>query len=375
VNLDRRLLRQLQGVQHFYKQNNLPPMRLPFLQLSGDLEGQAAEVKVSPGNHNSDLNLTAADIDLLARVNPWIMGFMSLEYDSSRNTPYMTGNSKFRLGKGFITLGNLNKTPFYASVGQLYVPFGKYSSFQITAPVTEALGRTKARAFVLAADDKDNTGLYAAGYTFASSLRNNNRINGGADFGWNGHYQQISGQIAAGYLANLADSAGLQDNGGGEGIPYSGLAQSNASEHLHHSVPGLDIHGNVNYRQFSLLGEYVSALKSFSSRDVSFNQHGAKPKALDVEAAYSYHLYNRPGSIALDYGHTEQALALLLPRQRYSVTVNYSFFRNTLASLEFRHDRDYGKSTTAGARDGQDRTFASPYQRVNKVTAQFDVYF
>jgi hypothetical protein len=116
---------------------------------------------------------------------------------------------------------------------------------------------------------------------------------------------------------------------------------------------------------------------------MSYNGHGAKPSALDTEASYSFYAWSKPSSIGVGYGKSNQALSLNLPLARYSLVFNTSLWRNTLQSLEFRHDREYAASDTGNGPTGAETPTESCTSSVcsqtgksdNAITAQFDYYF
>lgn len=108
----------------------------------------------------------------------------------------------------------------------------------------------------------------------------------------------------------MGDSMGMQDNSIKNSHQFQGLDQSGATEHLQHRVPGLDMRSNVSYGAFTVIAGYAGAVRSFSSNVLSFNGQGATPRAVHVESAYHFTLLNRPGSYAVGYDHSWQALAL-----------------------------------------------------------------
>ena len=61
-------------------------------------------------------------------------------------SPRRISNSRVFLDRGFIIIGNFNRSPIYGSLGQMYVPFGRYGSNMISLPLTYFIGKTKARA-------------------------------------------------------------------------------------------------------------------------------------------------------------------------------------------------------------------------------------
>jgi len=149
VNLDVRLLKQQQAMYDALEKAGLPGPDHPIVELSGEVAGQGIVRTTSPGNTTADIDLTTATFDIFAKINPWVSGFMSIDYDNSQLGPYRVGNSNLSLDKGFITIGNLNRSHLYGSLGQLYVPFGQYSTFMLSASLPQLLARVKARAVVL----------------------------------------------------------------------------------------------------------------------------------------------------------------------------------------------------------------------------------
>ncbi|MAZ77975.1 MAG: hypothetical protein CMF39_04795, partial [Legionellaceae bacterium] len=99
----------------------------PHVVLSGNLEGAVSYTSPYSGSYQSDINLTGAELAAYMEITSWVNGFMTVDYD---DTPVASGpgrveNSRFFLDKGFITIGNLDRSSFYGSMGQMYVPFGR----------------------------------------------------------------------------------------------------------------------------------------------------------------------------------------------------------------------------------------------------------
>ncbi|WP_156792744.1 hypothetical protein [Rickettsiella massiliensis] len=66
---------------------------------------------------------------------------------------------------------------------------------------------------------------------------------------------------------------------------------------------------------------------------------------------------------------------MLLPKQRYSATLSTSIWRNTIQSIEFRHDVDYAATDVA---QGDSDTFTSitgTGNTANTIMLQFGLYF
>lgn len=119
--------------------------------------------------------------------------------------------------------------------------------------------------------------------------------------------------------------------------------------------------------------EYTAATKAFDESDLSFDNHGAQPKALDIQAVYSFDS-DYPTNIAIEYGRTWEALAIKLPRKNYGATYSISLWRNTVLSLEVMHEIGYSQGSTATGND-QPVNLDEVGSSSNSVKLCFDLYF
>jgi hypothetical protein len=361
------------------------------LLLSGTVEGQAVYKHPGVGPSTSDIDLTNAQLDgYILAPSSWTSGLMSLSYDNdlgtnegSLNNNSRVQNSRVFINKAFIVLGDFSRSPFYSSLGQMYVPFGTYSTNLVSSPLTKILGRTKARTIVVGYQEQATNALYAAGYVFKgdSYEGSTSRINdGGLNLGYRFVKGDYSGDFGGGLLGDIADSMGMQNNGNGANGPFfGGFGADNGfgNEQIAHRVPAMNLRGLFSIgSHIDLLAEYIGALNSFSTNDLTFNTHGAKPQALNAEAAYTFQAFDRPTTVAIGYGKSKDALALELPAQRYSLVLNTSWWKDTLQSLEFRHDINYAAGNYAsGTGSAVSQVINGSGKPDNMVTAQFDIYF
>lgn len=386
VNLDTRLLKQGQAMDDALVAKGFPIPTHPMVEVSGAVEGLAYAANTNNGtataaqqqrstSNQADVTLSDAEFDIYAQADPWVFGYLSFAWADSFNTPYRVGNANAIIDKAFLTVGNLSRSPFYGSFGQLYVPFGQYASYMISDPLTKTLARTKGRAIVLGLYPRGDTGVFASTYVFKSDTSDAAKsVAGGANLGYNfAIHNAIFGSIAGGIISNIADSIGMQINGAPSSIPFGGFSMNNAAEQIYKAVPAADINGIATYKHLNLMAEYVDTTTTFDPRAMTFNNGNARPSAGQVEGAYTFAACGRPGSFAIGYNWTQDALALLLPKQRYIAAINYSIWRDTMESLEFRHDINYsGNDTATGAGSVP---FSPLNKTVNMATVQIAVFF
>jgi hypothetical protein len=389
-NADLLALQFREEIESAFSKQKLSPY---YLILSGTLGAQMGLTSPFFGRGNSDVDLTVANITALAGIGKWMTGFLSIDYDSlalSELTPPQIGprigNSRIYLDQGFMTIGNLKKSDWYASVGQMYLPFGQFNSYTINSPLTASLFTTTERPVLLGYSHSTGaTELDAAAYFYHGETANS--VNSSAINEWGVNIDYLitkanwSGELGFGYISNVADSEGMQLNGqfSRTCTVFGGFAFTcGRGNVLRHRVPGLDFYGNLTVGAYSLIAEYMTAARSFAPIDMTFNHKGARPQAFDLEGAYAFRVFNKPSSFALGYGYTKQALALLLPATQYNITFTTSLWRNTTQSLGYQHNINYGRHTIT---TGQNLPVYIPVDRLNlgrssdSLTLAINAYF
>lgn len=380
INRDIRLMQQRRRLFRAYENIGYPVPHRPIIALSGKLEPVANFSRPFTGTANGDITLGSSELDVAAILNNWVEGFIGIAFDEA--PPPLGGqrisNSSFDLNLGFVNIGDLDRTPFYFTAGQLYVPFGKYASAMVTSPITLVLARTKTRPFIFGYKSQNGSGPYAAAYVYRSDTTLGSTGVAGFNAGYIIEGNDLSGDLGGGYIGSMDDSGGMQSTGSTPLTTFGGFGSiTNGSEAVH-KVGGLNLHGNLSFDRYTIAAEWVGATSAFHPQDLSFNGNGAKPQAAQVEGGVTFKVFDKPASIAVGYQWSKETLALNLPESRISGVFNISIWKDTVESLEYRHDADFNTYQFANG--------AAPPGLVNAntvgtgktsdtVVAQIGVYF
>ncbi len=359
----------------------------PLVELSGDIEGQAFHEDHFDGHDSSDLNLSNSELDVQALVSPWVTGFMSMVYNSGTSDGgRRIDNSNIYLDNGFITVGNFDKSHFYSSLGQMYVPFGSFATYEITDPFNKIMFRTKGRPLVVGYNSTQSTGLDASAYIFKGDVHTSSEDNiddpsenssllnqFGGDLTYHFNVGSTSVGVGGSVINNVSDSNGMQFTGFDDDR-FEGFGASSEDEVVKHNVPGADLRFDISAASgLEWIAEYATATESFSPEDLTFNGHGARPSSLHAEGDYHFVMLRKPTTFTLAYDQSAQALALNIPQYGYTAAMSLSWFKNTLESLELHHYVNYSSDDTASGNGGV--VFTPPGRNQNEIIAQIDAYF
>lgn len=383
INRDIRLMQQRRRLDRAYEGMGYDTPHRPIIALSGKVEPIASIGQPFSTQRNGDLTLGSSELDIAAILNDTVEAFMALSFDAS---PPDTGgqrvsNSSIDLNLGFINIGNLDVSPFYFTGGQMYVPFGRFSTAMVSAPLTMILARTKTRPFILGYKSQKDSGPFAAVYGFRSDTTLGNTGVGGVNLGYIFDTGYATGEIGGSFISSINNAAGMQFSGATPLLNFGNFGGfssiTNGSEYVK-QIPGAGVHGYLSVDRYNFTAEWVGATSGFRPEDLSFNGRGAHPQAGQLEASMTFKAWEKPASVGLGYQWSQQALALNLPKNRISGVFNISLWKDTVESLEYRYDMNYGKSQYANgaAPDGYvNANTIGPGGAYNTLLAQIGVYF
>lgn len=369
MNEDLVILKTRQKMDNYAIENGIQIPERPVIALSGYVEGQLAH---KSNDKKYDIDLSGAELDIIGEAAPWATGTMISTYDSAASPDGKNiSNSKLRIDRAFLTIGQLNKFPVYLTIGQIFAPFGSYSSHMINDPSTKVLGRTKDRMIILG---YSQGGFSAQAYGFSGDTHVGPKKNTFDHAGFNADYgyskDKFQVKVGASIIGNLAESDDMQKN------VFASKDSKDTSENITSRVCGLDGRIKLGYAPFALFAEYVGAAKRFDYNDLGFNGVGAKPQAINIEGSVEFEIKGKPNNFAVGYGQTWQALALNLPRNTFFAEYDIAIFKNAIIGIEYKHDINYGakdKGSSNALKQSEVPVIGGRHS--NTVTASLGVYF
>ncbi len=380
INRDIRLMQQRRRLYRAYESIGYPIPHMPIIALSGKVEPVAKVGDPFNRDRTGDLTLGTGELDVAAILNDKVEAYMSLAYDSS--PPDVGGqrlsNSSVDLNMGFVNIGDLDESPFYFTGGQLYVPFGRFSTAMVSAPLTMIFSRTKSRPFILGYKSQQDSGLFAAVYGFSSDTTLGSSAVGGVNLGYVIDTGKLTGEIGASIISSVDDAGGMQFTGSTPGTTFGGFSSATNGNEAVHKIPAAGVHGHLSIDRYNFTAEWVSTTSDFRPQDLSFNGRGAKPSAAQLEAAVTFKTFDKPASVAFGYQWSKDTLALNLPKQRLSGVFNISIWKDTVESLEYRHDINFSKNQYANGAfpvGSPNANTLGPGGASDTLLAQIGVYF
>lgn len=373
INEDLLLLKLRNRMSRHANEWHLPYPERPILAVSGGIEGKInyhRQQNYVDGT-KADIDLSRAELDFVGLVSPWVTTAINVAYDNSDDTSgKRVDNSRICVDRGFITVGQLERLPIYFTVGQVFAPFGKYSSNMLSSAPIKILGRAKDRMAIIGFTKDSNYGAFGAQlFAFSGDTRPQDHRTIWDHTGLNFDYSYGANQwkIALGtsVTGNLAEADGIAKK----------LAKASKSSKplLEHRVAGFDTRMKFEYYNFALSAEYLWAAQKLAASDLTFNGKEARPQAIQLEGAVNFDLLSRASTLAFGYGRTWQALGLEQPKHMLFISYSIVLLKNALLGLEYRHDINYGTGDIATIK-GLNKT-AGARRHANHVCLQLGVYF
>lgn len=380
INRDVRLMQQRRSLNRAYEKMGYPMPNRPILAISGKVEPIGTIGQPYFGPSRGDWNLGSDELDLAAILNNKVEAYMGLAYNAAPPSGggQRVANSSLGLNMGFVNIGDLDVSPYYITAGQLFAPFGRFSTSMVSPTLPMMLARIKARPVILGYKSQQSTGPFAAIYGFRGDTTLGTTAVGGVNLGYILDAFRSTTEVGVSFVSSLNDAGGMQNTGSVPDTTFGGFASlTNGNEYVH-KIPGIDAHLTTSFDRYNITLEWAGSLGRFRTEDLSFNGHGALPQAAQIEGGITFFSFDRPSSIATAYQLAYQTLALNIPHQRFNVVYNISIWKDTVESLEYRHDIDYGINQFGNGSSPTGVTNLNTYGtggKADTLMAQIGIYF
>lgn len=321
------------------------------LVIGGHLEGDAQTWNGSyTYNSNGSFNQSGQSIAFtklylftLANMNSWTTAVVTLK----NNLP---GNS-IGFDRAFLNFGNLNKSPWYLTVGNAFLPFGSFSgngpldnslttnTFRVN-PTTQAMLGLNTHGF------DSNLGVYSD-----NTFSNNGLHDFLFDTTWT-HSLNSSTQLSlgGGYLNDVRGTSS------GIGSAYALTTPSAVSPLSAGKTGAYDLNANLTINRISLLGEFVSTTQSATAN----NQNIGKPTVWMLGTVYKQTLWNWPTQFQLSYSQTKNMQNIQLPasadyaenlkitgiKSEWLASITSQVWKNLYVGPEFDYNHLYAGTNT-----------------------------
>lgn len=345
--------------------------------------------------------LTSFDFKFLYLVNPWIALNGKLSFDtaplpaslsSPPNFLNRLSNSRAVLNEGYAVLGDLNKTPWYAYWGQLSLPYGKNFAPSSATDLSSRMHQITQRPLGIGwAKEVNHIYLNPEFFFFngdSKPIRSAKNQTFGFTMNGSKTWQDSTLKIQAGWVSNVADSNGFQrtvssipgasnnaefDYADDSSILFNtqstnlttlfaesgGFASSHAFEKIQYRVPASSFAVEWSLPSgVTVSSAYATALKSFDYRDLAYRSSGipfsnqAPPTDAEGARPSAWNVYVKKDlndGFALHTGieGTDQALAINLPRKRWTLGGSKKLDAFTKVEFELKSDTNYSTHTDA----------------------------
>ena len=289
------------------------------LTFSGAIEVEANYSSDYNNDSSSDLTLATVEFGLDMQAHDWVKGHVLFLYEEDSGDDVV-------VDEAFVTIGNANATPMYLSAGRMYIPFGNFTTFMISDPLTLEMAEAQETAVQIGYEDH---GIHASVYAFNGDTTEGDSSSTIEQYGAHAGYEvsndDVQLQCDVSYVSSLFDSDNLTDEFG---------AAATDGDY----VAGLGLHTMVGFSGLTIIGEYVAALEDL---DVAGDK--IDPYTFNVETAYSANLLQHETTFAIAFQGSKD-LAGFLPEERYLASVGFNLYEDTALMLEYAYDEDYSTS-------------------------------
>lgn len=258
------------------------------------------------GEEVSEAVLHSAQLGLTANVTPWLSAYAELLYDPEQSfgagTVTALARNQIQLRKGYVLIGDLKQSPFYASIGKMEAPFGLNDTVNpfTASTVWHAFGGLSWGALV--------------GYSKGGLNISAQAVQGGAQF--RALNVNVAGTAVPSRLNNYVLDANYSAKLGPDrellvGASYergSAYCQAFPVQHFNGCTmvnPAYAVYGKLRWDRLTVIGDFAETTKAWPG---TFNPApplnafaARKVTSFDIGAKYSATISERNVDVSIDY--------------------------------------------------------------------------
>ncbi|MBK1727030.1 LbtU family siderophore porin [Halorhodospira neutriphila] len=302
-----------------------PEEKLREIDWSGLLEIEAGYEDPREGAAASDLAVATAELGATAQLQERTQATVVLLHEDGSDEEIEVDQAHIQMRDASGTWG--------LRAGRLYLPWGDYTTYTVSDPLTLALGETRETAVE---GTFRRGGLTARAYAYNGELQpdGEDRIDSaGASLAYRVPVGGATLTAQAGYTSSLGDADELQ----------AAIQDATDDSIVDETVGAWDASLRLEGDRLSLIGEYMAAVEAFPAASLGVSE-APRPRAGSLEAAWHTQAWQRKATLAVGYQGTEEATeAFGLPEERLVAAASVLLRPATRLSLEWRSD-DYAEA-------------------------------
>ncbi|ODN43712.1 LbtU family siderophore porin [Piscirickettsia litoralis] len=281
---------------------------------NGYAEGQTA----------SSIYLDTVRLDILAKLNDWVL--VDWQLDIAKSSPLRTG---------FVTFGNLSKSPVYFSLGKIVPYFGDFGGHTYNNPLsTDYFRISKGKLAGTLGYYQDNLNISASVFETDRGTAADNHVN---DWTLQANYAfkvgQVKAKVGAGYVRDITGHA------------LRGMTAKDTKDPL----PAANISAKMAVGPVSFKVNYAQTLKDVAR---TVTTESKKVSAYNLQAGYSTKII-KPVDFSISYSGTKNANGTTSSKSQFKnlilVGAGVSVLPSTYISLEYGNMAQYADPTSASS--------------------------
>ncbi len=288
--------------------------------------GGLVEVEAVKMEDDSDIYTATVELDIEAEINDATTASIVL-LNEDIDTANDTG---LNVDEATITI-HMGST--YITAGQMWLPFGRFDTYQVSDPLTLEVAETYNSALLFGFD---LGGIYGDIYAFNGVSQEATEANDtvaqfGGNIGFIFEGEGFTLDVGVGYISSMAESGNIStalDDASLTPTTTKGLAEL---------VSGTAFHANAEMGPFGFIFEQVQASDNI---DAGLGLPSTA-KASNVELSFQLDVAGKDATLALSTQTTEDAEWLALPEKATLATFSMQVMEATSLAIELGSAEDY----------------------------------